>query len=733
VSETFGRQLLQTKPASAQCLEEAANRASAFTALDSLTWRLIERSLAGQRLAEISKQKGKEELSLVALAGDESRFIRQSFLLCEQEKHGAWFLPAQCKLHVGNANFPCYFRRYPRFASGVVHDEALKADLRKSPDALYFWAILEPLFETLFRPFALRSTDAMHGDRDEQISAWKNVDSSFASLDISVGQALAVFRFGGGWSKLRTAEQIEAKSTLLQSLAGAVTPRTATVFRVQRIQELARRYYARSQVGVPTMRQVLTKPLQRSLSAYFSGDWLAFLKYIGEQPHPEERIAKALPQPKLYVAIGDRASAIAERRGVAPAEIEKMLKALWAGEERSPVEQRVGVLQRYWQSFDDIHAKQKPGMPSLWGLVEEGHDVQLESADKEPPGPAWYSRGCYRNLLPTDLVQRIDNLWDGVCLVGHPDSIVSAAKPHSLMAQTFGPALRFWHGCALTAWFVAEGPMSRTDMSGLAKYHARDLAELDALGFAISPQLFEDLIAAEAKLGRPQSLPGSETRTAVGGFVITMSTMVGSRRKGFEKLRDAITLHRRAWSRRHLDAYLRARWESEIRATANDFNRLFEQKGRIPTVKQFAKFAVVPANHWFGGNISDLYSSFGEKSPVQSERRRFLPRNIESFMGQVFRAIGGKPTSWNDLAKTIVGSDRATQDAAWRSHGTRKQLAEMSVLYVQLREASGVSPTMKEFGESKFRHLSPVLADQPENAWCLYSQAIEQALANGGQ
>jgi hypothetical protein len=212
-----------------------------------------------------------------------------------------------------------------------------------------------------------------------------------------------------------------------------------------------------------------------------------------------------------------------------------------------------------------------------------------------------------------------------------------------------------------------------------------------------------------------------------------MSTMVGSRRTGFEKLRDAITFHRRAWSRRHLDAYLRARWESEIRATANDFNRLFEQKGRIPTVKQFAKFAVVPANHWFGGNISDLYSSFGEKSPVQSERRRFLPRDIESFMGQVFRAIGGKPTSWNDLAKTIVGSNRATQDEAWRRHGIRKQLAEMSVLYVQLREASGVSPTMKEFGESKFRQLSPALADQPENAWRLYSQAIEQALANGGQ
>lgn len=717
MNKSFGELLLEAKPAAAHSLEQAEHRAGPFTALDAMTGLILKRSLAGERITAIAKRNGNDQLDLLGVSEDDRRFVCQTFLLSEQQKRGAWFLPEQCNVHLGYANFPYHYRRYPRFASGAASDERLKVDLRHSPEAVYFWSALEPLFETLFRPIALRTTNALTGDREEQIRTWQEVDSSFANLGISVADSLAVFRFGGGWSKLRTGEQIEAKARLLRSLAGEATAPFTVAFRVLKVQELVRRYYARTQRGSPTMRQVLTKPLQRTLSAYFGGDWLAFLRYIGEQPHPEERIVEALPEAKLFVSVGDRAAAVAEKHRISPREIEKILKGFWpTGQGVSPVQQRVTALKEYWQHFDDIHSRQASGMPSLWGLVEENDDVRLETADQEQLVPAWHSRGCYRKLFPSDLLQKIDTFWGGVCLLGYPGAIVSAISPHALMAQTLGPALRFWHGTALTAWFVAEGPMSRTNMAGLKKYHARDLAELDALGFSINPQLFKDLIGLEANLGEPRPMPGSESRHAAGDATVTMTVMVGSRRGGFEKLRNVITFHRRAWAQRHLDAYLRARWEIEIRATAKEFNRLLAQKGKAPTAKRFSKFALPPTNHWFGGNVTDLYASFGEKSPVQSRGSRFLPSDLQAFMGRVFRAIGG---------------DRERHNAALPHRGNRKRLAELSVWYVQLREALGAVPTLKEFGASKFGQLSAVLADEPEKAWALYSQAIESNLVTG--
>jgi hypothetical protein len=730
VNKSFGERLLQVNPTSAHSLEQAEGRAGFFKDLDTVTAGILGRSLAGERIGAIAKQSGNDQLNLLAVTENERRFIRNTFLLSDQQKRGAWFLPEHCTIHIGNANLPYHYRRNARFASGVAYDERLKIDLRNGPEALYCWAVLEPLFDTLFQPITLRTTSALTGNRDAQSRAWQEVDSSFASLGVSVGDTLAVFRFGGGWSKLRASEQVEARTALLRRLASAVSAQTAVAFRMLRIQELVRRYYARAAHGCPTMRRVLTQPLQRTLSAYFGGDWLAFLRYIGEHALPEERIAEALPEAKLYVGVVDHAATVAEKHGIAPSEIEKMLRAFWVGgQEVSPLQHRVTVLRKYWYHFDDIHAKQAPGMPSLWGLVGEGGEVRCEAADGEPFGPAWFSRGCYRSLLPAELLHEIDTLWDGICLSGYPGSIVSAINPHSLMADTLGPALRFWHGAALTAWFLTEGPMSRTNMSDLAKYHARDLAELDALGCSINRQMFEDLIAAEVNLGVPRPMRDSEARQAVGDATLAMTLMAGSQRGGFEELRDVITLHRRAWTQRHFDAYLRARWEVEIRATAREFNRLFEQKGKGPTAKQFAKFAVAPANHWFGGNVSDLYASFGEKSPVLSQRSRLLPRDVQAFMGNVFHAIGGKPTSWNELAKTIVGNEREGQDRAWRDHEGRKRLAELSVLYVQLLEAIGAPPTLKEFGASRFVQLSTVLADQPEKAWLVYSQAIGRSLA----
>ncbi|MDZ4057827.1 MAG: hypothetical protein U1D69_12885, partial [Polynucleobacter sp.] len=173
-----------------------------------------------------------------------------------------------------------------------------------------------------------------------------------------------------------------------------------------------------------------------------------------------------------------------------------------------------------------------------------------------------------------------------VMLPKWPDRIVTEPFPHSVMASTLGPALKFWNGCALTAWFLCEGPYSRTDMEGLAGYHAKELTRLEQLGTPVDPKLFADLIKAQAKLGPPTPIESTRSSQNVGhGMSVTFSTHMGMRRSGFTQLRDIITKYRGAWAQQHLPQYLRALWESEIQEAERAYNLLLNQKGKPPTAR----------------------------------------------------------------------------------------------------------------------------------------------------
>ena len=168
----------------------------------------------------------------------------------------------------------------------------------------------------------------------------------------------------------------------------------------------------------------------------------------------------------------------------------------------------------------------------------------------EGPGP--YNPRLYRKILPADLQDAIEGLWGTVMLPRWPDRIVTEIAPHALMADTFGSALSFWHGCALTAWFICEGPTSRTDIPGLAAYYGDALSELDRLGCPIQAGIFADLRGAEARLGPAKPLRGQVSSKEVApGIWMTLQMNAGSRRAGFERLRDVITRHRRAWAVDH--------------------------------------------------------------------------------------------------------------------------------------------------------------------------------------
>lgn len=699
---TFGRRVLGQPPEAVLDLEREHPRASELRGIDAITNSLAFASLGGERLITLHEDKPYDVLTLLGISAEDRSYLASRFALNAQQSRGAWFLPNEGSLAAGLANLPHYFGRYPRFAIGAAYSECGKVDFRSSPESLYFWAVLEPLFLTLFRPFELRGPSAARGDADKQKASWDEVRRGYAALGLDVESELDVFRYGRGWGRLAASEQLTARRDLLEKLRERAHGEIAARFRIWRAQELIEKYYTKATRSKPEMRKVLTKPLQRILAGSFAGDWRGFLGYLGEDLVPAEEIPTSLPETRFSASTGPD----------------------------DPIQRRLEVMRAFWREFDSVHAAQAPGMPSLWGFVEKSDTFSLADLAGGRSGPEWFYPGSYRRRLPQEMLRLIENLWDGTFLPRCPDGIATTVNPYARMCETFGPALDFWHGAALTAWFVSEGPYSRTDMEGLAEYHDRELKEMQKLGCAVDRSLFEELIDAEKKLGKPQPIKekDEDDEISYGGITINISMNMGYRRPGFERLRDAITRHRRLWTERNLKNYLRARWETELRVASDEHGKFVNVKGKPPTLKQFAEFAEEPANHWFGGDVRQLYAALGKTPPAISPRVRLLTWSLDEFALRVFATIGGKPTRWEDLAATIKGNDRTQQDAAWRDHGNRQKLAELSIWYVQLWEALSRPPSLKEFGMGKFSYPSATLDPDIERAWVRYGSAIQSCL-----
>ena len=731
MSESFGAQIAGASPSQVLQAERDSGVAAPAASIDPLVTYIASRSLSGSRIADLRNGLPESTLDLLSVNDRQRDLIRKSFGLGAQQARGAWFLPEAASVNIGWANLPYHFQHHERFASGIAQTESSKIRLKDSAEGLFYWSVLEPLFDWLYRPIELRGPSPPGGDRDEQRAAWDEVDTVYSALGVNVSDVLKHMRYGAGWSKLHTADQLATKKALLVALRERMPDDIGASYRAWASQRLIAKYYEKAKRGKPGMRQVLTRPLQRVLAGFFGGDWLAFLRYLGEEPSLDEQISTALAEPRLYVNASQRAKAASVRHGIPVEEIERMLGTFWASDAaESPVQQRISVLREYWSFFDAIHIRQAPGMGPLWGFVEEGEGVSMQGVDHTENGPPWYHPGQWRDLLPAELIDRIRTLWEGLFLPAYPERIVTAISPYARMADALGPALRFWNGSALTAWFVSEGPSSRTDMDGLADYHARDLNELTALGCPVDSELFVELIAAEKKLGKPEPLkdPEHDSSMSVVGVTLSLSMTIGSRRAGFERLRDILNCYRQQWTERFLDTYLKTLWETEIRAAAREYNRLFEVKRKAPTPKQFAKYAEPATNHWFGGDVSLLYAAFGEKSPVTPTRVRLLPPDIQQFMLTVFRALGGQVTNIK-MNDGFDQREREQRQAIWNAHWKRKELAKLSVRYAQLREALGKRPEMAQLGTRNLEYLGVVLNDDIATAWELFASAVDSVLA----
>ena len=217
---------------------------------------------------------------------------------------------------------------------------------------------------------------------------------------------------------------------------------------------------------------------------------------------------------------------------------------------------------------------------------------------------------------------------------------------------------------------------------------------------------------AEQQLGPPVPIVTSRTEISP-GFVI--QTNSGSRREGFVRLRDIVSRHRQMWAKTNLDEYLRSRWEPELRTVAREHSRWLAAKGKGPTLKQFAKFALPAANAWFAGNLGDLFGALGETPPTKPKRVDLMPSDRFAFAARVFSALGGTPTTNKDAWRD--GEDDERQVAI-------QHLADEAPRYVQVHEALGRPPDIQEMRAEYWRWPEGI-----EAIWPRYAEIVERSRA----
>ncbi|WP_125592379.1 stress protein [Amycolatopsis balhimycina] len=688
---------------------ENSHAGGQFAELDRLAASFIETALSGRTLISISQgtrgTKNSDRIALATAVSDRG-FVDRTFALADQRARGAWFLPDTLSLKATSVNLAAHIRQHPWHAMTLAHEDVARTRLSESSDALVTWSLLIPLFDALLAPINERA----HGSTktgDEQKERWAEIFNSYRRLGIDIGPAISTFAYQCNWSNLDRSGQVHARLSLLDAISRHDPLQLASRFRADRMRLLIEATMKKARRGTPLARQVLVKSLQPVLAAYFGGDWLVFLDYLQLKPNPNEEVIAALPSPKLYVK-GSKAASVAAERGIPADDVNAMLAA-FMGEATpvSPVEQRVAALSHWWAEFDAIHARQTISMGPLWGLVEDGPYFIGE-------GQHLPRQQLYNQLLPPNLVTEVNRLWDGVILPRWPQTVVSEPYPHKLMAESLGPAVTVWHGIALTAWYVCEGPYSRTNLSSLREYHAPQLAALTEANTPIHPTLFDELQRAELRLGPPQDLETHihEIETAGGRMGVRVSGG-GQRREGFDILRDIISHHRVGWTRRYFQEYLDHRWNHELSGVARELHRFIAAKGKPPTFRQFARFAATAANRWFNGDLAKLYTALGEKAPETTRRIDLLPVGAHEFVNAVYKQLGGRP---HDEQLRITDPD-----AADRFHQLAR-LAAASVYYVQVSEALGRAPTPIEFRANRYEWN---WSEGLENGWPIYRQTIE--------
>jgi hypothetical protein len=578
-------------------LERVEQRRSEFAAIDVLIEDFLRRALAGQRVVEFIGHAGNERVNLGGFDDDAAALVADQYDLSAIESRGAWGVPSHGMVDGRILDFAWWVRGEPQLIAGSAGAiDRATIGLLDHPAAVFAWAVLGPLFDVFAPQRRSRATNEDQPRPELRVELWARVESITAALGLQLTGALADYRMNfRPSSKFATAgERARAHGQIADLWAQQITTETAAKLRVWMIAKLINGYYAKAKWNRPTSRQVVTNLLLRPFVAFFRGDWLAFLRYLGEEPAPTEQIITTLPKPRLYVDAPDRAYQLAETIGVDAAEVQRIVASLWGGAgTSSPIERRIVAMERVWEVVDTLHADEPAAAVFRWDLMghPDAHHREL----------AAHVRHLAQELLPFEVNSEIEELW-GTCVDERfPDGVVTCKFPHAACCEAFGPALAFWDGIALPTLANDHGHYYRA-RHGRASPD-RLLTAMDGLGYPVDPEFFTDLAAAVGSHDAPASQPGSAgTPSNAGGPA------------GVDEARAVITRHRRAWAREHLRPYLHARWQTDLHPIADAYNRMLLSSPRPPTPKQIIATSKVATDRWFGGDIQLLLIALGEKT-----------------------------------------------------------------------------------------------------------------------
>lgn len=145
-------------------LERGHDRADDFLPLDSLIGGVALRALCGEKPFSV---KGVDDtgargraatLHLEGLTGEERALLEELFSLEQQRSRGSWSLPETVPARLGRLHFPAHLQQHSRFFHESVEVDAYRSvALAASSEALLAHMVLDPLFSSLYEPFALRS------------------------------------------------------------------------------------------------------------------------------------------------------------------------------------------------------------------------------------------------------------------------------------------------------------------------------------------------------------------------------------------------------------------------------------------------------------------------------------------------------------------------------------------------------------------------------------------------
>ena len=460
--------------------EDAEARRSPFAAMDEVLDRLLLSGLRGERLVDPAPEDEKKTWQLnLNLSHHDRMIVDQHFVPERQQERGAWYLPESRPIDLGAVRLAHWWRTSRRYMLTLAGQEHHVMTRLASTDAMLIWSVLEPTLADLSLPIHIRAGKLAGNEKaaPKQPAQWTAIVLPiYAALGVGE-EAIRKFAPATGWEAL-DADEVMARRDALVTAWTSVELEHVRRLRAYRIVQLVERYYARAKNGRALRKRVMNdRGAERVLSGYFAGDWLAFLAYLGEEPHADEEVTTVLPRQQLLVGASERAASVAAAHGLAPEEVERMLAAYWnQAESESPIAKRVAALGRFWHDFDSIHARQVPGMERLNDL---SHSPQR-----------WFSESTLNDAK---------GLWGTKVLAQFPQPLVTQARPLSAAMVALGPAFEYWHRAGLNAWAICEGGWSQTSLEDFEKFVAKAGAQLTAIGFPTQARMYDELRAAESQ------------------------------------------------------------------------------------------------------------------------------------------------------------------------------------------------------------------------------------------